>query len=72
MFAEVKVPAECLGDALSLWLNTVCGGLERLLEYIQFNSIHSLHSIPRADQAIWVNVASAYVLRLISRTGKRV
>jgi len=51
--------------ALSLWFNMVCGGLEQLLVYSPgFNS--------QIGQVTWVKIASAYALRLISWTGKRV
>jgi len=44
---------------ITLWLNTVCGGLERLLVYEPgFNS----------QRWPWIKIMSTYALRLISRT----
>jgi len=51
--------------ALSSWLSTYAEGLAGCL-------CMALDSNPRAVQVIWVKMASAYALRLTSRTGKGV
>ena len=47
-------------------------GLARYAEGLAGCLCMALDSNSRAGQVIWVKMASAYALRLISRTGKRV